>query len=551
MALPRSSSVREPDVLVVGAGHNGLTAAVYLALRGLKVEVVEATDRIGGLAANYEPWPGFKAPLGAYVLGLYPRWLLERLGVWDKLRLLRRPVGMTVLLGGGKAVTVYSDSKRTARIFRGFSEADARAYLEWDRLWSIATSILRGLYENEPLPVNEIVETLYRLQGVPLLGDRVKRVLEDAAWALTASAGRLLEEWFESWEARTALAEDALVGELVDAYHPGTGLVLAHHYLGAATGRAGEWVNVAGGMGALSEALAARLRGLDGVVRLGCPVTMLTRSGRGLEVHAACGVYRPRLGVIFTGSVKQLPTTAADLLEKRVRRGIESLDSRGASAKLVIASRKPPLPRAGVDVVEALQSSMVVLRGLEHASRALGEALHRGVSSEPWLSVNVVSAADPSLAPEGWSLTSVFLQYAAGGAVGSGAEWRERVLDAARSVMDDEFSLDWDDARVDVLTPGRYESEMLVPGGHIFHIAMKPDQIYGFRPLPGSQGPRLPGCGEPLYLGGASAHPGGGVSGLPGLLAAERLLADRGLAKPRRVNLRSLALAALRGSGLI
>ncbi len=537
--------LREPDVLVVGAGHNGLTAAVRLAMRGLRVEVVEATGRVGGLAANYEPWPGFKAPLGAYVLGLYPRWLLEELGVWPRLRLLRRPAGMTVLLGGGRAVQVYGDPRRTARVFAGFSEADARAYLEWDRLWGFAARLLRGLYEAEPLSVAEVVEALHRLQSTPLVGERVKRLLDDAAWALTAPAGRLLEEWFESWEARAALAEDALVGELVDAYQPSTGLVLAHHYLGAVTGRAGEWVNVAGGMGALSEALAERLRELGGALRLRCPLRELRPlPGGRLEAVTDCGAYRPRLGVIYTGSVKNLPRLAPELLERGLRRRLESLDSRGASAKLVIASRRPPVPRAGVDVVEALQSSMVVLRGLEHATRALGEALARGVSGEPWLSVNVVTAADQSLAPEGWSLTSVFLQYAVGGHPGATGE---AVLEAARRVLDEEFELDWEEARVDVLTPGRYERELAVPGGHIFHVAMKPDQLYAFRPLPGAQGPRLPGVEEPLYIGGASAHPGGGVTGLPGLLAAERLLADHGHGKPRRPSLRSLILSALQG----
>ena len=538
----------EYDVVVVGGGHNGLTAAVKLALHGARVAVVEATTRLGGLAANYSPWPGFKAPLGAYVLGLYPRRLMEELGVAGRVRLIPKEPGMTVLLGGGRALRIYPDEGRTSREIGRFSEADARAYGEWSRIWRLAGLLLEAVYTHPPASLSDVIDALERVRRLPLVGDRVLRVVENTLWAIQAPASRLLSEFFESEEVRAALVEDAIVGELASPSTPGTSLILAHHYLGSSTGRRGEWAYVEGGMGRLSEVLAERLRELGGRIYTGLRVRrVVSRGGRAYGVELDDGrVVEARRGVILATSVKIMPSLLGDSMPERDVRRVRGLESRGASAKVILALKGgPPRPSRSYQWLKGdlYRSSVVVMPSLDYAERALADALREGMSREPWLSVNVLTDVDPSLAPEGWSLTSIYLQYAVGGS-GWGVEKRRLLLDRVKGVLGDYFSIDWGEAKVDVITPGDYEA-LGVPGGHIFHISMRPDQLYANRPLPGV-GYKLPWL-EGLYIASASAHPGGGVTGLPGLLAAEALLADAGVVKPRRLNIASLAERAVRG----
>ncbi|WP_062662713.1 phytoene desaturase family protein [Aeropyrum camini] len=503
------------DVVIVGGGHNGLTAASILARRGLSVALLEASERLGGLSASYTPWPGFTAPLGAYVLGLYPRWLMREAGIEGRIRLLPKEPGMTVVLGGGRALRVYGDAGRTSREFSRVSPADGRAYLGWARLWSALGVLLEEIYSHPPLHPREAIEHVYRAARTPLVGRIVEEALEAAQWMLTAPASRILGEWFESWEARAALVEDALVGEMAGPSTPGTGIVLAHHYLGVSTGRRGEWAYVQGGMGRLALALAEAAAGAGASVEAGSRVEeVMVSGGRAVGVRTSDGrVYRARRAVVWAASVKALPAVAE--LEKGLARRIRSLESSGASSKIILAVKGPLRPRREYSWLgeDLYRSSVVTMPGMEYAEKAYGDALSRGVSREPWLSINVLNLVDPSLAPEGWSLASIFLQYTWRRARRWGEEDRAEVGERGLQVLEGVFSLPREGVRSEVLTPRDYEA-LGNPGGSIFHISMRLDQLYSSRPLPEASDYRVPGV-EGLYLASASSTPEAGCQGCP------------------------------------
>jgi len=526
------------DAVVIGGGHNGLVAACSLALRGLRVAVFEQGEYIGGMASSPELWPGFRVPVGAYVLSLFKKSVGEELGVLGRLKLIPKDPGMTVLLGGGRVLSTWSNVDKTVGEIRRFSELDARAYIEWSRMWSAITEVLDIAYSSPPLDMWELLDTAGRLLKLARL--RYGAFLEDLTWIPLAPASRLLDEFFESDEVKALLVEDAVVGELLAPSSPGSALTLAHHYMGDITGVRGQWAYVAGGIGRLSEVLAERCRELGVEVHLGSRVEeIVVRDGvaRGVKVNGRFYEARFILSSL-DARVTLLELLPEDAVDKRLRRRLKSLKSPGASSKTILAVRELPRPRGGYAgyADRIYRSSTLTIPDVEYVERAYRDAITRGYSVEPWISINTQSYLDPSVAPEGWHLISLFVQYTSYDSPrGWGEEPRGELLENVYNVLDRYF----EDVRgrvekILLLTPKDYEEMFGAPGGHIFHLNMTPDRLWINRPLPELSKYRTPV--KNLYLCGSSTHPGGGVTGLPGYLAARTLLEDIGLVKRRRQN---------------
>jgi phytoene dehydrogenase-like protein len=524
------------DAVVIGGGHNGLVAACSLALRGLRVAVFEQGEYIGGMASSPELWPGFRVPVGAYVLSLFKKSVGEELGVLGRLKLIPKDPGMTVLLGGGRVLSTWSNVDKTVGEIRRFSELDARAYIEWSRMWSAVTEVLDVAYSNPPVDMWELLDTAGRL--LKLARFRYGAFLEDLTWIPLAPASRLLDEFFESDEVKALLVEDAVVGELLAPSSPGSALTLAHHYMGDITGVRGQWAYVTGGIGRLSEVLAERCGELGVEVHLGSRVEeIVVRDGiaRGVRVNGK--LYEARFILSsLDARVTLLELLPEDAVDKRLRRRLKSLKSPGASSKAILAVRELPRPRGGYAgyADRIYRSSTLTIPNVEYVERAYGDAITRGYSVEPWISINTQSYLDPSVAPEGWHLISLFVQYTSYDSPrGWGEEPRGELLENIYNVLDRYF----EDVRgrvekILLLTPKDYEEMFRAPGGHIFHLNMTPDRLWINRPLPELSKYRTPV--KNLYLCGSSTHPGGGVTGLPGYLAARTLLEDIGLVKRRR-----------------
>jgi phytoene dehydrogenase-like protein len=536
------------DVIVIGGGHNGLVAACSLALRGLRVAVFEQREHLGGMASSPEVWPGFRVPVGAYVLSLFKRSVAEELGVLGRLKLIPKEPGMTVLLEGGRVLSTWSSVDKTVEEIRRFSELDARAYIEWDRMWSAVTEVLDVAYTNPPVDMWELLDTAGRLLKLARL--RYGAFLEDLTWIPLAPASRLLDEFFESDEVKALLVEDAVVGELLAPSSPGSALILAHHYMGDITGVRGQWAYVAGGIGRLSEVLAERCGELGVEVHLGSRVEeIVVRDGvaRGVRVNGR--LYEARFILSsLDARVTLLELLPEDAVDKRLRRRLKSLKSPGASSKVILAVRELPRPRSGYAgyADRIYRSSTLTIPNVEYVERAYRDAITRGYSVEPWISINTQSYLDPSVAPEGWHLISLFVQYTSYDSPrGWGEEPRRELLENVYNVLDRYFEdVRGRVERILLLTPKDYEEMFGAPGGHIFHLNMTPDRLWINRPLPELSRYRTPV--KNLYLCGSSTHPGGGVTGLPGYLAARTLLEDIGLVKRRRQNPINILVERLR-----
>jgi phytoene dehydrogenase-like protein len=508
-----------------------------MASKGLRVAVFESRSHVGGMAASPEVWPGFRVPIGAYVISLFKRRLARRLGLTSRIRLYPKEPSMTVLLEGGRHVRVWSDAGRTSKELRAFSERDSRAYMEWARYWEGVARLLDVLYENPPLDPLELADTVNRVASIPVIGPRARQVASDLEWLFTAPASRVLSEYFEAEETRTALLEDALVGELASPSSPGTALVLAHHYMGDITGRRGQWAYVEGGMGSVSEALLdiCMEHGVD--VYLGRGVEEVVVKGDRVRGVVAGGKMYPARVVVSTVNVKTLFTQLLGdnhAVDKGLERSVRALTTVGASAKLVIARRGLPRLRrelAGLGE-DPYRSSLIVMRSTRYVEEAYASALATGISENPWVSVNIQSFLDPTVAPPGYHVISVFSQYVDSRKRSWVREDEEELAGNISSVLGEVFEdPQGGEAKTLVVTPRYLEEAFGSPGGNIFHVNMTPDQVYHKRPLRELSRYRTPVKG--LYISGASTHPGGGVTGLPGELAARAVLEDLGVLKRR------------------
>jgi len=533
--------VAKYDAIVIGGGHNGLVAACTLALRGLKVAVFERNSFLGGMASSPQIWPGFRVPIGAYVISLFRREIAGELGLFERgLRIIPKDPGMTVFLEGGKVLSVWSDTEKTAKEIARFSERDARQYLRWSRLWSFVGVVLDAVYMSKPLSLDETLELARRIVGIARKGgEELMGYVEELSWILLAPASKILDEYFESEEVKAALVEDALVGEMVSPSTPGSALVMAHHYMGNITGVRGQWGYVEGGMGSLAEALAKRCAELGVDIHLGVEVERIVVSRAGFVKGVIAGGKQYDSWLVMSSA--DVRTTILKLLgpeaelDGELLRRVRSLRSLGASSKIVTAMKELPKLAGRYSGFEdlAYRSSAITIPSTDYVEKAYSDALSEGMSREPWVSVNMQSYVDRSVAPEGWHIASLFIQYTSRKSPGNwGEDEREKLVERVFSVLDNYYQgFGKAVGRMLIITPRDIEEMFQVPGGNIFHISMSPDQLWSNRPDRELSGYKTPVKG--LYLCGSSMHPGGGVSGVPGYLCAMEALADAGIARRR------------------
>ena len=526
---------RRFDVAIVGGGHNGLVAAAYLARAGLRTLVAERRELVGGACTTEEFSPGFRASPGAYVLSLL------RPAVWRDFRLRAR--GLEVLEAGptlnvfrdGALLALADDEAATARELARFAPADGKAYAPFAAEMRAIGSLL-GPWFDRPAP------------GAPgwLAGGGARtfartardgrRVALAAAKLFATSARGYLEQRFESEHVRAALGWDSISNTLDGPSTPGTAYSLLHEHAAATLGGQ-DWGFVRGGMGTVTELLAAAAVEAGAVIATGEPVRrILVEGGRTAGLELAAGGEVAAATVLSNADPKRtlLGLVGRDRLDPDTAAAIDAYRCEGASLKINLALGE--LPRiAGTPAGERPHH-----RGLIQFTLALADmdddqhgSRHGIPATAPHVEMCVPSVLDSTLAPPGRHVATLGFRsqpYSL-----AGADWdseRDRVADR---LLDELAGMipNLPGAIMDrqVLTPLDLERTLALTGGHHLHGDMSPDQLGPLRPAPGLGGYRTTIAG--LYLCGAGTHPGGGVTGADGRNCARRVLSDL-RRRPRR-----------------
>ena len=520
------------DAVVVGAGHNGLVAACYLARAGLKTLVVEKNDYVGGAAVSRELYPGFTYSNCSYVSSLF------RPEIMRDLELPRHGLQILPYEGGavfkedGDYLGAHRDHDANRREFARHSTRDAEAYDRYNR------DILRHFRFIRPMLLRTAADpTSFRPRDISelvWLGRRMfdlsERQLCDMIRFWTMSIADYLDEYFETPVIKAMQAVAAFTGTNLGPMSPGTAYILLHHMMGDVDGNVGAWGYARGGMGAISKALKSSFEAAGGEVRMGHGIDkVLVRNGRATGIVLDNGDEIRARRVISNMDVQRTflkHVDEAELPPAFVRR-VRAFKIRGSSGKLNIAldrlPRFPALPEGAPNIRGALHFTDTI----ERIERAYDDWKAQRWSRDPFLDEMIPSAIDPTMTPPGKHFMSVFVQYAPPKL--DGRDWTDADRDAFAATCLDQMERHAPGFRdsilhIEVRTPRELENEVGLTGGNIFQGELTFDQLLFNRPVPGYAQYRSPI--RDLWICGSSTHPGGGVMGAPGRNAAAEILRD-------------------------
>jgi phytoene dehydrogenase-like protein len=522
------------DVAIIGGGHNGLTVAAYLARGGLSVVVLEKNTDVGGAAITEEFAPGFRNSVAAYTVSLLNPKVIRDLDLARHgLVIVERPAAnYWPDIDGPGLLMPYGLASRQAAIAR-YSKADAERLPLYDAALERAANVLRGLLlQTPPNAGGGLLELLNGARtGRTILSLDIadQRLLLDL---FTKSAASFLEGWFESDKIRAAFAFDGIVGAYASPTTPGTAYVLLHHCFGEVNGRPGVWGHAMGGMGAITQAMAASAREAGAEIRTGVAVARVDTDGSrvtGLTLASGEQVSARAVASNIAPKVLMRDLVPSPSVDDAVRVAFARIETGSGTFRMNVALSELPVftgrpvsgPHHGAGII--IGSSM------DYLDSAYQDARRDGWSREPIVEMLIPSTIDPSLAPAGRHVASLFVQHVAP-RLPPGRSWTDPV--EARAFVDlviatvTRYVPNFAGAVLhrQTLSPLDLEHRFGLPDGDIFHGQLGLGQLFSARPVLGYANYRAPLKG--LYFCGSGAHPGGGVTGVPGHNAAAEILRD-------------------------
>jgi phytoene dehydrogenase-like protein len=536
--LPELRLRADYDVIIIGAGHNGLVAAAYLARAGKRVLVLERREMVGGACVTEEVFPGFKVSTGAYVNSLLRPEIIRDLELHRHgFELLPRNPSSFTPFPDGRYLMLGPDLAFNQKEIGKFSARDAEAFPRYEAMLErVADFIEPTLMQTPPDPWSKRPRDLLHLAKLGLAFRKLGPELgARAIEILTGDARSVLERWFESEQLRAPLATDAIIGAAASPSTPGTAYVLFHHVMGECNGARGVWGYVRGGMGGISDSIAAAARERGVEIRTSTPVARILTRGRsaygvaladGTEFHARQIASNADAHHTFVRLVDE------DALPGQFLSDIRAIDYSSATLKINVALSE--LPRftamngasSSGEPGPEHRGTIHIAPTMDYMERAFDDSKYGLPSRSPILECTIPSAVDSSVAPRGKHLMSMFIQYApARLREGSWDDVKESFADRCFEILN-EYAPNFSRSVIDrqVLSPVDLERRFGLYGGNIFQGAMNLDQLFFMRPLPGYADYRTPVRG--LYLCGAATHPGGGVMGACGYNAAREMLRD-------------------------
>ncbi len=522
------------DAVIVGGGHNGLVCAFYLARAGKRVCVVERRHVVGGAAVTEEFHPGFRNSTASYSVSLLnPKIVREMDLARHGLEVKLRPMAYFAPSTDGRYLLLGRDSEENAAAISNLSVHDAEAYPRFHaRLDALVDLFREMLFETPPNPEGGFRDLLSALSLAGKLNKIGITAQSDLIDLFGKSAGEILDNWFESDLLKGVLGFDAITGAYASPYTPGSAYVLLHHVFGEANGVRGAWGHAMGGMGAITQAMARACEELGVVLRVSSPVKRLLADetgARGVELES--GEIISARTVISNVHPKILfeKLTPPGLLPDAFSERIRTWKSGSGVFRMNVALSELPnftcLPSTAPGRHHG--ASILVSPSLAYLDRAFDDARQTGWSRRPAIEMHLPSVIDPSLAPPGQHVASLFCQYFAP-ELPAGRSWEDARRQAVETVIDTITELAPNFRRSILghmaLSPMDLETRLGLVGGDIFHGQLRLDQLFSARPALGHGDYRSPIAG--LYMCGSSTHPGGGVTGVPGHNAAREILRD-------------------------
>ena len=522
------------DAIIVGAGHNGLVCAAYLAKAGRKVLVLERRHQVGGATTTEEIYPGFKYSCCSYVVSLLRPWIIRDLDLprhgYEVL-----PLEETFTpFEDGRYLLRDSDPERTKRAIAKFSKRDAEVYKQFGQKMGELGRLVKPMIDGlAPDPISRNPFELMRLasfakhvrgQGEEWLIGNVKM--------MTMSAIDFLSEWFESEQLIAPMSVSGIIGTFLGVRSPGTAYVLLHHYMGEIDGSYRAWGLPKGGTGAVAEAIAASARELGVEIRLNAAVDhVLMRHGRAAGVVLENGDELAAKAVISGVDPHRtfLRLVGEQHLDPEFAKQVKRFKMRGSTGKVNLALDALPefacLPGHG----RQLHGDITIAPSIEYLERAYDAAKYGAFSRRPFMDIVIPSLTDPTVAPPGKHTMSIFVQYAPYNLKEGAADWpnqREAFGDAVIDTLSQYMpNLKSRILHRQVLTPLDLEQIYGLTEGNIFHGELSLEQLAFLRPVAGWSRYRTPI--EDFWMCASGTHPGGGIMGAPGALCARTMLAAR------------------------